>query len=46
MCLKAFKTRFTLLKASLFPGFNPMTRVYKSRVAYPGGDGSSGGAMR
>jgi hypothetical protein len=28
--------RFTLLKASLFPGFNPITPVFKSRVAYPG----------
>jgi hypothetical protein len=36
MCLKAFKTRFKLLKASLFPGFNPITPVFKSRVAYPG----------
>jgi hypothetical protein len=35
MCLKAFKTRFTLLKAILFPGFNPITPVFKSRVAYP-----------
>jgi hypothetical protein len=35
MCLKVFKTPFTLLKASLFPGFNPITPVFKSRVAYP-----------
>jgi hypothetical protein len=28
MCLKAFKTRFTLLKASLFPG-DPITPVFK-----------------
>lgn len=35
MSLKAFKTRFALLKAILFPGFNPITPVFKSRVAYP-----------
>jgi hypothetical protein len=41
MCLKAFKTRLKLLKASLFPGFNPITPVFKSRVASPGARGTA-----